>query len=57
VRGNFGAVVSSILSSNQLKVYKMDVDSSEMIFWPKNHKIKTYTGSVPSFKDFWTEFH
>lgn len=55
-RGKFGAVVSSTLPSSELKVYKMDIDGSEMIYWPENHQIKTYTGKVPTFKEFWAEF-
>jgi hypothetical protein len=56
VTGKFGAIVKAILSSKDLKVYKMEPDSSEMVYWPHGHSIKKYTGHVPTFKEFWEEF-
>ncbi len=56
VTGKFGAVVKAILPSKDLKVYKMEPDSSEMVYWPHGHTIKRFTGRVPSFKEFWEEF-
>jgi len=52
-RGKFRAVVKSKLPSKDLRIYKMDVDTSELIYWPDGHSIKTYTGTIPTFKDFW----
>ena len=56
VTGKFGAIVKAILPSKDLKVYKMEPDSSEMVYWPHGHSIKKYTGHVPTFKEFWEEF-
>lgn len=56
-RGKFGAILSSILPSHDLRVYKMNINDSEMIYWPDNHQIKKYTGKVPSFQEFWQQFH
>lgn len=57
VRGKYGAVISSILSSSELKIFKMDINSTQMVYWPENHQRKIFTGTVPSFKEFWQEFH
>jgi hypothetical protein len=56
VTGKFGAIVKAILPSKDLKVYKMEPDSSEMVYWPHGHSIKKFTGHVPTFKEFWEEF-
>ena len=56
VTGKFGAIVKAILPSRDLKVYKMEPDSSEMVYWPHGHSIKKFTGHVPTFKEFWEEF-
>lgn len=51
-RGKFGAVTSDILPSKDLRVYKMDVDHSELIYWPEGH-INKQVDVVPSFREFW----
>lgn len=56
-RGKYKAIVGAILPSKDLRIYKMDIDDSELVYWPENHQIKKYTGTIPSFKNFWAEFH
>ena len=53
IRGKYGAVISDILPSKDLVVYKVSIHNTELIYWPEGHQIKKYTGQVPSFKDFW----
>ena len=57
MRGKFGAIVKSVLPSKDLKVYKMDPDTSELIYWPHGHVIKKFTGKIPTFKEFWETWH
>ena len=52
-RGKFKAIVKGILPSKDLRVYKMDVDTSELVYWPEGHQVKKYTGTVPTFREFW----
>ena len=52
-RGKFKAVIQSILPSKDLKVDKMDVDNSELVYWPHGHQIKKYEGHIPTFREFW----
>ncbi len=56
VTGKFGAIVKAVLPSKDLKVYKMEPDSSEMVYWPHGHTIKKFTGHIPTFKEFWEQF-
>lgn len=56
VSGKFGSIVKAVLPSKDLKVYKMEPSTSEMIYWPHGHTIKTFTGKIPTFREFWEEF-
>lgn len=55
-RGKFGTIVKDVLPAKDLLVYKMDPDSSEIVYWPHGHTIKKFTGHIPTFKEFWSEF-
>ena len=52
-RGKYGSVVSNILDPKDLYVYKIDIGTSELVYWPPGHKIKKYEGEIPTFKQFW----
>jgi len=55
-RGKFRAIIQGNLPSKDLRVHSMDIDSSQLVYWPEGHDIKTYTGTIPSFKEFWATF-
>lgn len=54
--GKHGAVVSDILPTKDLLVFKPDIDHSELIYWPEGHQIKHYTGHIPTFKEFYLQY-
>jgi hypothetical protein len=53
-RSKFGVILSDILNSSDLLVYKFDIGNSELIYWPEGHQIKKYEGRIPTFHEFWT---
>ena len=48
----FGTVHQDVLPSKDLRVYKMDANRDELIYWPEGHQINRVE-NVPSFKNFW----
>jgi len=57
-RGKYGAVVRDVLPAKELRVYRMEPDSSEMVYWPEGHKLTKYSaGTIPTFKEFWGKWH
>lgn len=56
MRGKFGTKIKDILPAKDIRVYRMDVNNSEMVYWPEGHSIKKYFGEVPNFKDFWNNW-
>jgi len=54
-RGKFGSVVSDVIDSNDLYVYKSEPHGSELIYWPEGHQIKKYEGQIPTFREFWKQ--
>jgi hypothetical protein len=52
IRGKFGALISDTLPSDELRVYKIDIGRSELVYWPDGHQIKSVT-NVPTFREFW----
>lgn len=55
-RGKFKAIVQSIVSTKDLRIDSMSIDDTKLVYWPSNHEIKKFTGTVPSFKEFWAAF-
>jgi hypothetical protein len=55
-RGKYGSVISDILPSQHLRVYKLEPGQSELIYWPEGHQIQKYTGPVPTFKEFYLQY-
>lgn len=54
--GKWKAIVTDVLDAKDLLVHKLDVGMSEMVYWPEGHKIKQYTGPVPSLREFWEQY-
>ena len=55
MRGKYGAVITSKISPNDLRVDRLDLDGPHLIYWPEGHTIKKYEGNIPTFKEFWIE--
>jgi hypothetical protein len=53
--GKWKAVVTDLIDSKDLYLYKADIGMSELIYWPEGHKIKKYEGELPTLQDFWQE--
>lgn len=56
IRGKYGAVISDVLPSKHLRVYKLEPGQSELIYWPEGHQIQRYTGHIPTFKEFYLQY-
>lgn len=53
--GKYGAVISAVLPSKDLLVKRMDVNSTELVYWPPGHKIQEVE-NVPTFKQFYNQW-
>lgn len=53
IRGKFGTIISDILYSKDLLVDRIEINHTELIYWPEGHQIKKYNGHIPTFKEFW----
>jgi 8-oxo-dGTP pyrophosphatase MutT (NUDIX family) len=51
-KSRYGTVHQEVLPSKDLRVYKMEPERDELIYWPEGHQIKQVT-NVPTFRDFW----
>ncbi len=51
--GKWKAIVTDVLPSKDLIIYKIDVGMSELVYWPEGHKIKRFEGHIPTFREFW----
>ena len=54
-KSKFGTVQQDILLAKDLRVFKMDPERDEMIYWPEGHAIKQVT-DIPTFKEFWNSW-
>ena len=57
MQGKFGSIIHDVLSSRDLYVYKVEIDRTELVYWPAGHKIQKYEGDIPTFKDFWKQIN
>jgi hypothetical protein len=51
--GKWGAVLSDELNSEDLILYKPEIGSTELVYWPKEHQIKKIAEKLPSLREFW----
>lgn len=56
VRGKWGAIIKDVIPSKDLLVYRADINSSELVYWPEGHQIQKYGGPIPTFREFWEQW-
>lgn len=54
-RGNWKAIITDILDTKDLILYKTDKGMSELVYWPEGYQIKKYDGVIPSLREFWEQ--
>ena len=54
--GKWKTIVTDILDAKDFLIYKTDIGMSELVYWPEGHKIKVFTGHIPSLRDFWETY-
>jgi len=55
IRSKYGTVHQDILPSKDLRVFSMQPERDELIYWPEGHQIKQVE-NVPTFKEFWEKW-
>jgi hypothetical protein len=55
MRGKWKSIVTDILDTKDLLVYRIDIGMSELVYWPEGHQIKKYKGEIPTLRDFWEQ--
>lgn len=56
ISGKWKSIVTDILPSKDFIIYKVDIGSTELVYWPDGHQIKKYEGTIPSFREFWETY-
>ena len=51
-RSKFGTVQQDILPSKDLRVFAMQAERDELVYWPEGHQIKQVE-NIPTFREFW----
>lgn len=54
--GKWKSIVTDVLPTKDLLLYKTDPGTTEAVFWPEGHEIKNYEGPIPTLKDFWQQY-
>lgn len=54
--GKWKTIVTDIINTQDLLVYKLDAGMSELVYWPEGYVHQKYDGPIPTMREFWETY-